>query len=104
MSLLLLAAASLAYAVGGLFMKQSFGVQRLAPTMAFLGLFGCGSVLQALAMKSGAMGVSYVLVLGMEAVAAMLLSVLVLRETYSMSQLAAVTLILAGIAWLRQPS
>ena len=102
MSLLLLVVASLAYAVGGLFMKQSLGLRRLAPTLAFLGLFISGSTLQALGMKDGEMGVSYVLVLGMEAVAATLLSVLILRESYSLSRLAATALIVVGIAWLRQ--
>lgn len=98
----MLVAASLAYAVGGLFMKQSLGVQRLVPTLAFLGLFASGATLQALGMKDGEMGVSYVLVLGMEAVAAMLLSVLILRESFSLSRLAATALIVVGIAWLRQ--
>ncbi|MEQ1910039.1 MAG: SMR family transporter [Vicinamibacterales bacterium] len=102
MSQLMLVAASLAYAVGGLFMKQSLGVQRLVPTLAFLGLFASGATLQALGMKDGEMGVSYVLVLGMEAVAAMLLSVLILRESFSLSRLAATALIVVGIAWLRQ--
>ena len=98
----MLIAASLAYAVGGLFMKQSLGLRRLAPTLAFIGLFISGSTLQALGMKDKEMGVSYVLVLGMEAVAAMLLSVLILRESYSLSRLAATALIVVGIAWLRQ--
>jgi len=98
----MLVVASLAYAVGGLFMKRSLGVRRLAPTLAFLGLFVSGSTLQALGMKDGEMGVSYVLVLGMEAVAAIVLSVLILRESYSLSRLAATALIVVGIVWLRQ--
>ena len=98
----MLVAASLAYAVGGLFMKQSLGVRRLAPTLAFLGLFASGSLMQALGMKDGEMGVAYVLVLGVEAVAATLLSVLILRESYSLSRIAATALVVVGIIWLRQ--
>jgi len=98
----LLVAASLAYAVGGLFMKQSLGLRRLVPTLAFLGLFISGSTLQALGMKNEEMGVSYVLVLGMEAVAATLLSVVMLRESFSLSRFGATVLIVVGIAWLRQ--
>ena len=102
MSQLMLVAASLAYAVGGLFMKQSLGVRRLGPTLAFLGLFASGSMLQAIGMKDADMGVSYVVVLGIEAVAATLLSVLVLREHYSLSRFVATALIVVGVAWLRQ--
>ena len=98
----MLVAASLAYAVGGLFMKRSLGVRRLGPTLAFLGLFASGSMLQAIGMKDADMGVSYVVVLGIEAVAATLLSVLFLREPYSLSRLGATALIVVGIGWLRQ--
>jgi small multidrug resistance pump/quaternary ammonium compound-resistance protein SugE len=94
--------ASLAYAIGGLYMKQSDGNTRLAPTILFLLLFNAGALLQAAGMKSAQLGVSYVLVLGAEALLATLLSVLVLREGYSMERLAATTLILIGIAWLRR--
>lgn len=99
-SLLLLA--SLAYAVGGLFMKQSAGATRLLPTAAFLLLFLTGAVMQAVAMRKADMGVSYVVVLGVEAVVAVLLSAVFLREAWSLSRLAAVVLILVGIVWLRR--
>jgi len=101
MALLMLVLASVAYAVGGLFMKQSDGVTRLLPTLAFLILFAGGAALQALAMRHAEMGVSYVFVLGVEAVVAVLLSAFVLHEGFPPSRLAAVALILAGIAWLR---
>lgn len=99
-SLLLLA--SLAYAVGGLFMKQSAGATRGLPTLAFVLLFVAGSVLQAVAMRKSDMGVSYVFVLGVEAVAAVALSAVVLREPWTASRVAAVIVVLAGIAWLRR--
>jgi multidrug transporter EmrE-like cation transporter len=101
MSLMLLAIASALYAVGGLFMKQSDGVTRLVPTLIFLALFVAGATLQAAGMNRADMGVSYVLVLGMEAVAAVVLSVAVLGESYSASRAAAIVLVLAGIVWLR---
>jgi multidrug transporter EmrE-like cation transporter len=101
MTLLLLALASTAYAVGGLFMKQSDGVTRVGPSLAFVVLFVGGAVVQALAVKRAEMGVSYVLVLGIEAIAAVILSVVVLHESYSISRLAAIALIVVGIAWLR---
>lgn len=102
MALVLLVAASLAYAVGGLFMKQSDGLTHLVPTLVFLALFAGGASLQALGMRHGDMGVAYVLVLGVEAVFAVALSAVVLHEGYSASRLAAVALVLIGIAWLRR--
>ncbi|MFN7916249.1 MAG: SMR family transporter [Vicinamibacterales bacterium] len=102
MALFQLVAASLAYAAGGLFMKQSDGLTRLLPTAAFLALFATGASLQALGMRNSDMGVSYVFVLGVEAVAAVALSAFVLEERYSASRLAAVVLVLIGIAWLRR--
>jgi multidrug transporter EmrE-like cation transporter len=101
MPLLLFACASVLYAAGGLFMKQSDGVTRLLPTAAFLGLFATGAVLQAVGMRRADMGMSYIVVLGIEAIAAVSLSIAVLHESYSLSRLAAIALILVGIAWLR---
>jgi len=102
MTLLMLIAASIAYAVGGLFMKQSDGVTRLMPTVGFLVLFACGAAMQAVGMKQADMGISYVFVLGVEAIAAVLLSSVFLGETYSASRLGAIALVLLGIAWLRR--
>jgi quaternary ammonium compound-resistance protein SugE len=102
MALLLLVTASIAYACGGLFMKQSGGASHLPSTVIFIGLFAGGAVLQSLGMKQADMGASYVFVLGVEAVAAVLLSALVLHESYSPSRLAAIALVLVGIAWLRR--
>lgn len=98
----MLVLASVAYAVGGLFMKHSEGVSRLLPTLAFLALFASGATLQAIGMKQADMGLSYVFVLGVEAIAAVLLSALVLHESYPPSRLAAMALVIIGIAWLRQ--
>lgn len=102
MAPVLLVLASIAYAVGGLFMKQSDGVTRLMPTVAFLALFVSGAMMQAFGMKQADMGVSYVFVLGLEAIAAVLLSAFVLHEGYSASRLAAIALVVIGIAWLRR--
>ena len=102
MTLFMLIAASIAYAVGGLFMKQSDGVTRLMPTIGFLVLFGCGAAMQAIGMKQADMGMSYVFVLGVEAIAAVLLSAVFLGESYSVSRLGAIALVLIGIVWLRR--
>ncbi len=96
-----LLAASLAYAVGGLFMKASQGATRPGPTAAFLVLFSGGALLQAAGMKSGDLSVTYIFVLGVEALAAVLLGAFYFHEALTLSRLAAVLLIVVGIAWLR---
>ena len=65
MALIQLVLASAAYAVGGLFMKQSAGLSHPRPTIAFLALFAGGATLQAAGMKSADLGVSYIFVLGL---------------------------------------
>ena len=102
MYLVLLIAASLLFAVGGLFMKYSEGLTRPAASVAVFGLFGAGAACQALAMKRAEMGVVYVWVLGLEALAAFTLSVVVLSERVSAAKVAALALIVAGIALLER--
>ena len=102
MSLALLLLASTAYAVGGLFMKLSAGLSRPWPTAAFSLLFLSGSMLQALGMRGADMGVSYVFVLGAEALVATGLSAAYLHESFPPSRIAAVLLVVAGVVWLRR--
>ena len=102
MALAQLVVASIMYAVGGLFMKLSAGLTRPAPTVCFLLLFLLGALLQGLGMKGGDMGTSYVFVLGVEALAAVVLSATQLHEPYTPSRIAAVTLVVAGVIWLRR--
>jgi quaternary ammonium compound-resistance protein SugE len=99
--LALFAVAAVLYAVGGIFMKMSVGVTRAWPTLGFLTLFMCGAIVQAIGMRNSDLGPSYVMVLGAEAVAAILLGIIFLREGYTLSRIAAVVVILLGIAWLR---
>jgi multidrug transporter EmrE-like cation transporter len=102
MALIQLVLASAAYAAGGLFMKQSAGLSHPRPTLAFLALFAGGAALQAVGMKSADLGVSYIFVLGVEAVMTVLLSMFYLHESYTPSRIAAIVLVVAGIVWLRR--
>jgi multidrug transporter EmrE-like cation transporter len=102
MALLQLLLASTMYAVGGLFMKFSAGLSRPWPTLVFLVFFAVGAIFQALGMEHAELGVSYIFVLGAEALVAVLLSVLYLHESYPPSRLAAISLVLVGIVWLRR--
>ncbi|MGH9581847.1 MAG: DMT family transporter [Bryobacteraceae bacterium] len=102
MYILLLIAASILFAVGGLFMKFSNGLTRAAPGIGVFALFCAGAACQAIAMKRGEMSVVYLFVLGLEAVIAFLLGIVVLGERATVSKGCAVALIVAGIAWLER--
>ena len=90
------------FAAGGLLMKWSSGATRFLPTAGFLLLFATGALLQARAMRDAEMGVTYIAILALEAVAALVLSVAVLREPLTWQRCTAVAVILAGIVLLRR--
>jgi multidrug transporter EmrE-like cation transporter len=94
--------ASIAYSVGGLFMKLSSGLSRPLPTAAFLGLFVAGALIQAMGMRQADLSISYIFVLGVEALLTVLLSVFYLHESCPPSRLAAIAMVVVGIAWLRR--
>ena len=102
MYLLLLIIASLLFATGGLFMKLSLGLTRTIPSILVFLLFCAGAACQTIAMKRADMGVAYVFVLGLEAVAAFLISILALNESAAPARIVAVVLIVAGIVLLER--
>lgn len=102
MKLLLLSAAALLFAFGGLAMKYSAGMTRLSWSVVFLLLFVAGASCQALAMRASEMGPVYVFVLGLEAIAAMGISVVILGESINAARIGAVLLIVGGIALLNR--
>ena len=93
--------AALSFSVGGIFMKYSDGLTRPAPALAVLVLFVLGAALQALAMKHSQMSVTYLIVLGLEAVTAFSLGVIFFREDTSWLKVLGVLVIVVGIALLR---
>lgn len=99
--LVLLVLAAAAFAIGGLCMKLSVGLTRLWPSACVFVLFCIGAALQGVAMRRADLGVAYILVLGVEAILALLLSVVVLGETCPPGRIGAGALILLGTIWLR---
>lgn len=83
-------------------MKLSDGATRPAATGAFLLLFAGGALVQAVGMKARDLGPAYIFVLGVEALLTLGVSALYLREPYTPSRIAAITLVLVGIVWLRR--
>ena len=102
MYLFLLITASLLFAIGGLFMKLSLGLTKFVPALLVFMFFAAGAACQAIAMKRADMGVAYVFVLGLEAVAAFAISVFALREAAAPARIIAVLLIVFGIVLLER--
>jgi multidrug transporter EmrE-like cation transporter len=102
MATFLLIASALAFTLGGVCMKQSDGLRRPLPAALIFALFLLGAALQAVAMRRGELGTVYILVLGLEAVLAFLLGVIVFDESASAAKVAALLLITAGIALLHR--
>jgi small multidrug resistance pump/quaternary ammonium compound-resistance protein SugE len=98
---LLVVSAALLYSVGGYFMKLSRGLTDALPTTLVFVCFGAGAALQTLSMRNESMTVTYVIVLGLEAVIAYLLGTLALQEPTGLSKVTGIVLIVAGIALLK---
>lgn len=93
--------AAVAFSVGGYCMKLSAGLTRPLPSVLVFVLFGLGAALQALAMRDEPMSVTYIVVLGLEAVAAYALGALFLNEHNSIAKVSGVALVVAGIVLLK---
>jgi multidrug transporter EmrE-like cation transporter len=93
-------AAATFFTAGGVAMKASAGMTRLTPTLLFFLSFAVGAAFQALALRSAELGVAYVVVLGLEAVFAVALGVLVFSERMSALKCVGVIVVVLGIVLL----
>ena len=101
MPFILAVLAALAFTTGGVLMKYADGLRHAAAVAGFVALFAAGAMLQSLAMRGSELGVTYVLVLGLEAVLAFGLGVTIFHEEPTVTKLTAVALVVVGIALLR---
>jgi len=93
--------AALLFAIGGYFMKASAGLTEFRPTLLVFAFFIAGASLQTIAMRGQQMVITYIVVLGLEAISAYSLGVFFLKEGSSVARLTGVALVLAGIVVLR---
>ncbi len=93
--------AALSFSVGGYYMKLSDGLSRFRPSMFVFLFFAFGACLQTVAMQDEQMSITYIVVLGLEALTALSLSIWLLKESASPAKLAGVGFVLVGIALLR---
>ena len=98
---LVILGAALAYTVGGIFMKLSQGLTHPAPTIAVYGCFFLGATLQILSMNEGQLGITYIIVLALEAAFAFGFGIFFFNERQTITKYVAIGLIIAGIALLR---
>jgi multidrug transporter EmrE-like cation transporter len=93
-------AAAVFFTAGGVAMKASAGMTRPTPTLLFFLLFLVGALFQALALRHAELGVAYVVVLGLEAVLAVALGILLFSERVSPLKCVGVLTVVFGIALL----
>ncbi len=105
MNVLLALLASCSFAIGGVFMKYANGVQgitNLKPALATYGFFLVGASFQMVMMREAELGIAYVLVLGLEAILAVLFGLLLFKESVSWAKAVAMLLVVTGIALLNR--
>ena len=93
--------AALCFSIGGYFMKASAGLTQFRPTMLVFTFFIVGASLQTIAMRGQPMVITYIVVLGLEAISAYSLGIVFLKEGSSVGRVAGLALVLAGIVLLR---
>ena len=93
--------AAITYTIGGTFMKLSAGFTEFVPSIMVYICFLIGATLQVFLLNKAHMGISYILVLGLEALAALLISLIFFKENYSFTTMAGIFLVVMGTALLR---
>ncbi len=96
--------AAICFSLAGLFMKLSEGLTVLGPSLVMLGLVVVGAMAQTLAMRHQGMAVTYVVVVGLEVVAALAVSHLLLGERPAPVHLAGTALVVTGVLLLQAPA
>jgi multidrug transporter EmrE-like cation transporter len=93
--------AALSFSIGGYYMKLSAGLTQFRPTVLVFVFFAVGVCLQTVAMQGQQMAVTYIVVLGFEAITAFCLGAFFLQESASLLKFAGIGLVLVGITLLR---
>lgn len=100
-ALALYSLAAALYVAGGVFMKHSAGLTRWLPALALVTLFSAGALVQAFAMKHESLGSSYVVVLGLEALLAVIAGYFLFAEQMTPRMIFGVVIVVLGIILLR---
>ncbi len=101
MNIFLIFLAAVAFALGGIAMKYAEGLSRFTPSLVVMALFVLGAGIQTIAMKQQQMSVTYIAVLGLEALLAFGFGIIFFKEGYALTKLAGAALVVVGVAFLR---
>ncbi len=101
MILLLSLCAAIAYTIGGVCMKYSDGFTQPWPSVGVFYLFALGAGIQTFVTTRGELAVSYIVVLGLEAILALLFGTFIFKEGISLIKIVGFSLVIAGVGFLR---
>lgn len=99
--LLMAVSAALSFTIGGVFMQFSDGLSRLIPSLLVYAMFAIGASLQTLATQHSQMGITYIFVIGLEVLLAVMFGILLFKEEYSSLKIAGIFLVTVGVIFLR---
>ncbi len=94
-------AAAISFAFGGVVMKYADGLRNPQPSMVVFILFVLGAALQIVAMRDIELSVTYLVVLGLEAVLSFALGLLVFKESITLLKVVGALIVVLGIIVLR---
>lgn len=94
-------AAAVSFAFGGVVMKYADGLHNPQPSMVVFVLFVLGAALQIVAMRDTELSVTYLVVLGLEAVLSFALGLLVFKESITLLKVVGALIVVLGIIVLR---
>jgi len=92
---------SVAFSIGGAFMRLSEGFTRLWPSVIVATCFVVGAGFLAKAVNRGGLSTTYVIGLGLEALISVGIGLALLGERLTASQTAGIAIILVGLATLK---
>jgi multidrug transporter EmrE-like cation transporter len=93
--------ASVAFALGGAFMKASAGFSRLWPSLAVISLFVLGAFLLTRAVRVSGLATAYTSGLAVEALLTILVAIYWFGERLTPTKLISIALIVIGVAGVR---
>ena len=92
---------SLAFSIGGAFMRQSDGFTRFWPSVVIAACFVTGAAFLARAVSRGGLSTTFVIGLGIEAVISVGIGLALLGERLTGPQTAGIAIILVGLVTLK---
>jgi small multidrug resistance pump len=93
--------AAVSFAFGGVMMKYADGLRNLNPSMLVFLLFVLGAALQIVAMRGTDLSVTYLVVLGLEAVLSFTLGLVIFKESVTLLKVVSALIVVLGIIVLR---